>query len=253
MFRRLPGEIRVVVLIVAVLITGATGNWLYQVSRKPTELLFPVSGALHKLPADTWRAYGHLFERHSTDTISPEFLAALAQIEASGNPVARTYWRFSLTPNLFEIWRPASSAVGMYQITDGTFEIARQFCIRNHRVARIGPWHDLDSCWFNTLYARVWPGDAIEMTAALLDHQVRGILARTHAGGTSAAAVGVRARQHLAAIIHLCGAGAAARYAAAGLQFSNGQRCGDHNLAVYLARLDRMLAVFHALRNDRSY
>lgn len=234
-----------VAVVIAVLFAGAAGNWLYQVSRKPTELFFPVSGALHKLPADTWRAYGDLFERHSTETITAEFLAALAQIEASGNPVARTYWRFSLTPNLFEIWRPASSAVGMYQITDGTFDIARQFCIRNHRVARTGPWHDLDSCWFNALYARVLPGDAIEMTAALLDHQVRTIVTRARLG-----AVSLRARQHLAAIIHLCGAGAAARYAAAGLRFRNGQRCGDHDPAGYLQRLDRTQAVFRSLRRE---
>jgi len=37
--------------------------------------------------------YGPLFRRHSTVVITPELLAALAQVEGAGNPVARTYWR----------------------------------------------------------------------------------------------------------------------------------------------------------------
>jgi hypothetical protein len=51
--------------------------------------------------------------------IPAELLAALAQIEGAGNPVAHTYWRWSLTWHPLEIFRPASSAVGMYQMTDG--------------------------------------------------------------------------------------------------------------------------------------
>ena len=57
--------------------------------------------------------------------MTPDFLAAIAQVEGSGNPVARTYWRWSWRRNFFEVYRPASSAVGMYQITDGTFAEAR--------------------------------------------------------------------------------------------------------------------------------
>jgi hypothetical protein len=45
--------------------------------------------------------------------MTPDLLAALAQVEGSGNPVVRTYWRFSLTNEPFENFRPASSAVGM--------------------------------------------------------------------------------------------------------------------------------------------
>ena len=41
-------------------------NWIVQVARKPTELFFPVSGALNKTPAETWRAYGPIFRAHST-------------------------------------------------------------------------------------------------------------------------------------------------------------------------------------------
>lgn len=100
---------------------GLALNWAYQVVRKPSELFFPVSGTLYKTPAETWRSYEPIFRRHSTATVTPYFLAALAQVEGSGNPLVRTYWRFTLSKKPFEIYRPASSAVGMYQITDGTF------------------------------------------------------------------------------------------------------------------------------------
>src|SRR5688572_10243541 len=113
-------------------------NWLYQVVRKPAELFFPVSGVLHKTPTQTWNQYAPLFREHSTATITPELLAALAQVEASGNPVARTYWRWRLTHEPFEIYRPASSAVGMYQITDGTYRAAKRYCVRDHLVVEDG-------------------------------------------------------------------------------------------------------------------
>ena len=82
-----------------ILTAAALSNVAYQVVRKPTELLFFVGGALDKVPSETWRQYGPLFRKYSTDTITPELLAALAQIESTGNPVARTYWRWRLTWN----------------------------------------------------------------------------------------------------------------------------------------------------------
>jgi len=117
-------------------------NVVYQVVRKPTELFFPVSGTLYKIPSATWKAYEPIFRRHSTAALSPEFLAALAQVEGSGNPIVRTYWRWRWSRKPFEVYRPASSAVGMYQITDGTFDEARRYCIHDHAVVADGPWDD---------------------------------------------------------------------------------------------------------------
>ena len=114
------------------LIALVAADFVYQVIRKPTELFFPVSGALFKTPAETWRAYGALFHRYSTALIEPEQLAALAQAEASGNPLVRTYWRWSWPARPFDVYRPASSAVGMFQITDPTFAEASQYCIHDH-------------------------------------------------------------------------------------------------------------------------
>ena len=106
-------------------------NLVYQVVRKPTEMFFPVSGAMNKTPAETWRQYGPLFREYSTTSITPELLAALAQVEGAGNPVARTYWQWRLTWNPVAIYQPASSAVGMYQMTDAAFAEARRYCIRH--------------------------------------------------------------------------------------------------------------------------
>ena len=69
-------------------------NWVYQVARKAGELLAPISVSFFKSPDSTWRVYGPLFDKHSTDIVSTEFLAALAQVESDGNPVATTYWRW---------------------------------------------------------------------------------------------------------------------------------------------------------------
>ena len=159
-------------------------NWIYQVIRKPGEIFAPVSASLSKSPESTWQSYGSLFEKHSTNIISPEFLAALAQVEGSGNPIARTYWRWQWSWNPFEVYRPASSALGMFQITDGTFAEARKFCIRDHKVVTDGPWYDLRSCWFNSFYTRTLPSHSSEMTAAYLHRSVVDTLAvRSHCKG----------------------------------------------------------------------
>jgi len=217
-------------------------NWIYQVARKPTELFFPVSGTLYKTPAETWREYGPIFRQHSTALITPELLAALAQVEGSGNPIARTYWRWSWRPHFFQLYRPASSAVGMYQITDGTFAEARRYCIHDHAVVEQGAWDDWRSCWFNSLYFRVVPSHAVELTSAYLDRRVASTLARYNVGSAS-----LRQKQSLAAVMHLCGAGAADAFTRRGFRPQPGQRCGDHDVRTYIGRVEAMQRVFTRL------
>jgi hypothetical protein len=241
-FRRAPALAQILVGVAALAVLWLALNWTYQVARKPSELFFPVSGVLYKTPTQTWRTYGALFRKHSTAAITPEFLAALAQIEGSGNPIVRTYWRWSLTRKPLDVYRPASSSVGMYQITDGTFAEARRYCIHRHTVVEDGAWHALRSCWFNGLYTRVVPSHAIELTSAYLDRRVAQILERHSAAGATSAQ-----KQKLAAIIHLCGAGAGNAYARRRFQIAAGERCGDHDVAAYLAKIDGMRAVFERL------
>jgi hypothetical protein len=240
--RGAPLAVRIIVATVLLMTVWAAVNWTVQVARKPTELFFPVSSSLGKPPALTWQRYGPFFNTHSTAVITPELLAALAQVEGSGNPVARTYWRWRFSWNPFELYRPASSAVGMFQITDGTFAEARRYCIHNHVVVEDGPWHDLRSCWFNALYARVVPSHAVEMTAALLDRTV----ARTLESNRIVTA-SLRQRQDLAAVIHLCGRGAGNAYARGGFRLRAGERCGDHDVRRYLAKVNALKRQFARL------
>jgi len=242
--RRLTAPLTVRLLLGAVVILAAWGviNWVYQTYRKPTELFFPVSGALVKTPPQTWREYGPLFRKHSTAIITPDLLAALAQVEGSGNPVARTYWRWQATWNLFELYRPASSAVGMYQITDPAFQEAKRYCIHDHVVVKDGPWHDVNSCWFNSLYARVVPSHAIELTAAMLDRAVMNVLGRRRLPGAT-----LQQKQRLAAVIHLCGAGGGEVYVRHGFRLTSGQRCGDHDVGHYLAKVNAIQRQFARL------
>ncbi|MFK7897874.1 MAG: lytic transglycosylase domain-containing protein [Myxococcota bacterium] len=219
-------------------------NWTYQVAKKPSELFFPISGSLHKTPGQTWDAYAASFREHATPIITADFLAALAQVEASGNPLARTYWRWSNTLNPFEVYRPASSAVGMYQFSDGTFEEAKAYCIEDHRVVLDGPWDDPESCWFNGLYTRVLPSHSIELASAYLDVKVRDALRRHPVPGVS-----LRDKQELAALIHLCGAGAGRRHARRSLGIPEGMKCGTHDLWTYLEKVRVQQTHFQKLMN----
>jgi len=233
-FYAMPRPLRIAMITASVLVVAATGNFVYQVARKPTEMFFPVAGVLDKMPAETWEAYAPLFREHSTAAVPPELLAALAQVEAAGNPLARTYWRWSLTWDPLSIYKPASSAVGMYQMTDAAFADSRDYCIHDHVAA--------DDCWFTGLYTRVLPSHAIELAAVSLDRQVASILAKyPHAK------VGARQKQDLAALIHLCGAGVARAIARNGFHLIAGQRCGDHSAAHYLAAVDAMTRRFQRL------
>jgi hypothetical protein len=220
-------------------------NLIYQVARKPVEILAPISASLAKNPVYTWKSYGAIFEENSTSIISAEFLAALAQVESDGNPIARTYWRWQWSWSPFEIYRPASSAVGMFQITDGTFAEARKYCIRNHTVRAEGSSNDWDSCWFNTFYSRTLPSHAAEMTAAYLHQRVVDILAARRKAKASLAQ-----KQKLAAVIHLCGAKRGERFAARGFRILPGEVCGTHSLKRYLAQIETMKKRFAELAGN---
>ena len=241
-FARAPLAVQSLLTVSIALLLWLLVNGIYQVVRKPTELLFPVSGTLDKTPAETWHQYGPLFREYSTRVISPELLAALAQVEGSGNPIAHTYWRWSFKLKPFEIYRPASSAVGMYQITDGTFAEAKRLCIRDHVVLDDGPWNDWRSCWFNGLYTRILPSHAVELTSAYLDRSV----AKATAGHAIQSAT-LERKQQLAALIHLCGARAGEAFVRRGMRLTEGERCGDHPARDYLERVERTKRLFEGL------
>lgn len=237
-----PPVVRFSVGTVLFLLMGLAVNWSYHAIKKPTELFFPLDNSLAKSPQETWRQYGPLFRKHSTPVITPDLLASLAQVEGGGNPVARTYWRWNRTWNPLDLYRPASSAAGMYQITDSTFREAKRYCIHNHKVILDGPWTDVNSCWFNSLYTRIMPSHAIELTSARLDRAVTSAI-----GQRRNTSVTLQRKQDLAIVIHLCGAGVGQAYARNGFRLISRQRCGDHDVSRYLTNVNVMRRQFARL------
>ena len=193
-FKAIPTAMRLVLICIAVLVVFSVTNLVYQILRKPTEVFALIPGESNKAPIETWRQYAPLFREYSTASISPELLAALAQVESAGNPIARTYWRWSLTSDPFAVYQPASSAAGMYQMTDAAFSEAQGYCILHHSVVETG-------CSATLLQSWVVPRHATELTAVFLDRNLAAIL-----GHRRTTKFSLQQREELAAIIHLCGA-----------------------------------------------
>jgi hypothetical protein len=234
---RAPLIARIVGVVAILLAVVTLANFVYHVIRKPTELFVFIGHRLDKEPPETWRQYGPLFRTYSTGTITPELLAALAQVESSGNPVDRTYWRWRWSLNPFAIYQPASSAVGLFQTTDPAYAEAARFCIRDNAVTDTG-------CGFGP-YIRAFPSHAIELASVYLDRHVAAVLALS--GDVKATP---QQKQDLAAFIHLCGARPATAYARRHFQMMGGERCGDHLVAAYVSRVNAMKRQFLRLAAD---
>ena len=91
------------------------------------------------------------------------------------------------------------------------------------------------------------PSHAVELTSAHLDRSVAITLERHRMASAT-----LQHKQELAAVIHLCGAGAGNDYARRGFRLIDGQRCGDHDARAYLARIKEMKGVFDRLARIQS-
>jgi hypothetical protein len=237
--KAIPPPMRVVAVCIAVLTVFSVANLVYQILHKPTEVFALIPGESNKAPIETWRQYAPLFREYSTTFISPELLAALAQVESAGNPIARTYWRWSLTSDPFAVYQPASSAVGMYQMTDAAFAEVQGYCILHHTVVESG-------CSATAFHSRVVPRHATEFTAVFLDRKVTAIL-----GQRRKPKISRQQTEELAALVHLCGAGPATEFARRGFRLTPRERCGDHDVAAYLAQINAMKRHFLHLAAER--
>jgi hypothetical protein len=228
-------------LILLLLLALPTINWIYQASRKPSEFLSFFDSYFIKTPVQTWASYKDDFRKNATSTITPDFLAALAQIETNGNPIASTFWRFQPSKGLGSMYAPASSAVGLFQITDPTFKQIQEICINDGEVEKMGKWHEFNKCWWNRFYSRLIPQHSISMTAAHLEQETQRVLSRVRKRASRPQ------RQALAAIIHLCGTGKGLRFARGGFRPGNPAKCGSHSTPLYLSRLKRYQRLFQRI------
>ena len=235
----LPAAMWVIMISIAALAVFSVTNVVYQVLRKPTEVFAPINNGFNKAPSETWRQYAPLFREYSTASISPELLAALAQVESAGNPLATSYWRWRLTWKPFSVYQPASSAVGMYQMTDAAYAEAHGYCILHHMVVENG-------CTPSGLDSRVMPTRATELAAVFLERNIETIV-----GHRPTATVSAQQKQELAAIIYLCGTGPAKAFVRRGFHLLPGERCGDHNISAYLAQIKAMKQEFLRFAAER--
>jgi hypothetical protein len=117
-------------------------------------------------------------------------------------------------------------------MTDPAFAEVSRFCVRGNAVTVSG-------CGSTFLYVRAIPSHAIELASVYLDRNVALVLSL--AGDVKPTA---REKQDLATIIHLCGAGPATAYARRKFQTPADERCGDHLVAGYVARVNAMKRQF---------
>lgn len=216
-------------------------NFLVQIARVPSQATGPLEPYFYKTPPTAWKIYGTAFQSNATSLLSAPFLAALAQVEAAGNPIATTYWKWTWSWNPFRWYAPASSAAGLFQITDGNFAVARRFCIQDGRAVAQGKWYEWKGCWLNFLYNRLSANHATEMTSAYLDHETMKLLSGLKVSPS------LLQKRRTAALIHLCGVGVAERFARTGFKISRGQNCGDHSASAYLKQVEQYQATFEKL------
>jgi hypothetical protein len=241
-WHRASWQARVAICATVALALWAPINLAYQITQKPSELLAPLSGLLIKTPDATWASYALLFRRYATQNVAPELLAALAQAESAGNPVATTYWHWRFSLNPLAIYRPASSSVGMYQMTDAAYAEARRFCVSHHHVTEDRSDSDAPACGQGGDYWRILPSDAIQLTASYLDRKIATLLAKRRP-----APITQQQKDNLAAVIHLCGPGPAASYLKRGFHLAPGERCGDQDIAAYVGRVSNFERQFRRL------
>ncbi len=202
-------------------------NFLVQLYRKPSETLSFFAFLHYKSPSETWSSYGSHFVASEKFGLEAELMAALAQKESSGSPWASPSWQFNFRPrNAFDLYRPASSAVGLFQFTRGTYQDVQKLC-KNRDCPDLG--------W--TLPTRLAPGESIEKAAQNLHRELRRLDARGGASWT-----------RLAPVVHLCGAAIAAKVHKQGLKSVT--RCGSHNLSAYLRDVEKLRRQFARYRGS---
>lgn len=206
-------------------------NFSYQLYKKPTEFFSLLSLTESKTLFETWAKYKPYFKKNSTPLIPAPFLAALAQAESGGNPLASPEWTLRVNGSLMPSYEPASTSVGLYQFTWPTFEQARKFCIQNNQVFAASFTTHFGRCWWSQFYSRVWPSHSIEVASAYLHKGIQNIL-KDHRQ------VSLKNRLRLASVLHLCGEGVAQKFYRSHFSLKIQPRCGDHDLRSYIQRIE---------------
>ncbi len=206
-------------------------NFAYQIYKNPLHVLSFFSRPMNKTPKQTWNAYGDIFESASTRRVSPALLAALAQVESRGNPLAAPEWRMQFSSDLADIYAPASSAFGIMQITRGTFDLILKTCGKSG-----------EPCPNPDLATRMRTRDSVNLIAGFLVRSMEDILSPKGLQKISDEKL-----TKLAAIIHLCGPEVGRRLVRYAYHVNALPKCGSHWPAVYTSQVFEMKNAFELI------
>ena len=209
--------------LITVAILGFVINFVVQIYRKPSELIsYWYSGQASGIE-ETWNRFGDDFISYSTPYVFPEVLASLAQIESGGRVWASPLGQVKIKTNLDRIYAPASSAIGLMQLTDGHFEQARKYCIVKGELKR--------GCTMNWIYSRLWPSHSIELAASYLHMSIAKLRKWYRRQFKKTDLI------KLSSVIHLCGPEKAAIFVEDQLEFRRFKQCGDHRVDRYVNKV----------------
>lgn len=206
-------------------------NFAYQIYKNPLHALSFFSRPMNKTPRETWSVYADVFKAGSAGRLSPTLLAALAQVESRGNPLAAPEWRVQLTPDLSGVYAPASSAFGIMQITKGTFDLILKSCGKSG-----------ETCPNRDLATRMRARDSVNMVSGFILRSMEDII--TPSG---VARLSEEKLIKLAAVIHLCGPEVGRRLARNGYNVNALSRCGSHWPSVYANQVADMKNMFELI------
>lgn len=214
----------------ALLLVGI--NVIVQVILKPMEILRLLSWSKPKGYQQTWNAYGGSFQSFATPEIPAELLAAITQAESGGDPLSGPAWSFQVTDKLSKIYSPASSSFGLLQMTEGTFDEAKNLCYVDGRVLPRTQIANYNFCWIHDFYLRAWPSHSIKLAALKLNYDLAEIQ-----NEIKPKKLNQTQNSQAAAISHLCGVKRAIQVARRGFRFNQEPACGSHSIPHYISRI----------------
>ena len=212
------------------------GGYIY---RQPLEILALLPLGQPKSPAETWKSYSQDFKNFAFGGLSSSYIAALTQIESSGNPLARPPWSFSFRLHPFQIFAPLSSSFGLLQLTRETARRASKLCRYKQRVIHNS---QCPKTWF---YSRAIASHSFDLATKNIVYHLRKILGASYQLKYS------RQKIHqVASIIHLCGKTKARRFVRRGFSFHAIGSCGSHSPRRYVNKVSRLQKLFTRLARN---
>lgn len=217
-----------------------------QIVQKPAHLLSFMSSYFYKTPYETWQSYHSDFKRYQTITTPSYILAAIAQVESSGNPIATPQWEWNFNNKWHSLYSPVSSSVGLYQFTEPTFKRAGGLCVHEGQLyTSVKAYQVLHPCWWSRFGFRLSASSSIRAASAYLHKEVNELLNRFNMQH-----LGEKSRARLAMVVHLCGKYKASRLLRRQSLSSLGY-CGRHKVSRYIKKAEKLASTFKRL--DKKY